>query len=257
MTLEQAKRTLTSLGLNLSIEGTGIHSTIDDQSISPGSAVEKGSVIKLTFPEAYICSTVAYAPAEDPEIAIIMIVDEPTEGVIYGSTVAAPYIAAALENILPYWGVDRDPSVSGAVTVGNYRNMTLAEAKAAIAESGLQYTVIGSSDPNAVVSRQTPSGGARVEKDSGRIILYVGDDTEPVQVEVPNVIGRNAEVANGLLVGSKLNIRIIGSPDAGSRDDWVVVSQSVAAGSKVSQGTVVTLTFGAPDENPDYESEMR
>lgn len=256
LSLEQAKRLLSEAGLNLSIEGTAIHSAITDQSLSAGSSAEQGSVVTLTFSEAYICSTVAYAPAEDPEIAIIIIVDEPTKGSLYGSTVAAPYIAAALENILPYWGVERDPSVSGAVAVGNYRNMTLAEAKAAITGSGLKYTVIGTDDPNAIVNRQTPSGGVKVEKDSGRVILYVGEDAETEQVEVPNVIGKNAEVANGLLIGSKLNIRIVGSPDTGSREDWVVVSQSVSAGTKVAIGTVITLTFGAPDENPDYESEM-
>ena len=54
----------------------------------------------------YICSCVAFAPADDPEIAMIIIVDEPTKGVLYGSTVAAPYVSAALENILPYYGVE-------------------------------------------------------------------------------------------------------------------------------------------------------
>jgi stage V sporulation protein D (sporulation-specific penicillin-binding protein) len=66
---------------------------------------EKGSVIKLTMPEGYICSTVAYAPADDPQVAIIIIVDEPTKGSLYGSTVAAPYVSDALENILPYLGI--------------------------------------------------------------------------------------------------------------------------------------------------------
>ncbi len=104
-TLTEAKRLLADAGLNFSIENTGIHSKIINQSVTSGMYVEKGSVIKLTFPEGYICSTVAYAPADDPQVAIIIIVDEPTKGSLYGSTVAAPYVSDALEKILPYLGI--------------------------------------------------------------------------------------------------------------------------------------------------------
>ena len=106
-TLVEAKRLLAEAGLNFTIENTGIHSQIIDQSVTSGMFVEKGSVIKLTFPEGYVCSTVAYAPADDPQVAIIIIVDEPTKGSLYGSTVAAPYVSDALEKILPYLGIEK------------------------------------------------------------------------------------------------------------------------------------------------------
>ena len=104
-TISEAMILLKEAGLNFSIENTGIHSRIIDQSVTSGMKEEKGSVIKLTMPEGYICSTVAYAPADDPQVAIIIIVDEPTKGSLYGSTVAAPYVSDALENILPYLGI--------------------------------------------------------------------------------------------------------------------------------------------------------
>ena len=104
-TLSEAKIILEELGLNLSITNTGIHSKIIDQSVTSGMYAEKGSVIELTMPEGYVCSSVAYAPADDPQIAIIIIVDEPTKGSLYGSTVAAPYVSEALKNILPYLGI--------------------------------------------------------------------------------------------------------------------------------------------------------
>ena len=104
-TLSEARILLAAAGLNYTIKNTGIHSKIIDQSVTSGMYAEKGSVIELTMPEGYICSTVAYAPADDPEIAIIIIVDEPTKGSLYGSTVAAPYVSDALENILPYLGI--------------------------------------------------------------------------------------------------------------------------------------------------------
>ena len=105
LTISEAKILLEERGLNCKITNTGIHSKIKDQSVTSGMYVDKGSVIELTMPEGYICSTVAYAPADDPQVAIIIIVDEPTKGSLYGSTVAAPYVSDALENILPYLGI--------------------------------------------------------------------------------------------------------------------------------------------------------
>lgn len=104
-TLSEAKLLLEAAGLNYTVKNTGIHAKIIDQSVTSGMFAEKGSVIELTMPEGYICSTVAYAPADDPQVAIIIIVDEPTKGSLYGSTVAAPYVSDALENILPYLGI--------------------------------------------------------------------------------------------------------------------------------------------------------
>ena len=103
-TLTEAKKLLSEAGLNFNIENTGIHSEIREQSMVSGEIVEKGSVITITFDEGYICSTVAYAPADAPAVAVIIIVDEPTEGSLYGSTVAAPYVSDVLENILPALG---------------------------------------------------------------------------------------------------------------------------------------------------------
>ena len=56
--------------------------------------------------EQYICSTVAYAPADDPQIAVLILVDEPQGYGLYGSTVAAPYVAGVIENAMPYLGIE-------------------------------------------------------------------------------------------------------------------------------------------------------
>ena len=59
-----------------------------------------------TGTEYYVCSCVGFAPADDPEIAVIILVDEPTKGVLYGSVVAAPYLANVMRDVLPYLGVE-------------------------------------------------------------------------------------------------------------------------------------------------------
>ena len=65
-----------------------------------------GTPSEFKVSEKYVCSTVAFAPADDPQYAIIIMVDEPTEGTLYGSVVAAPYVANVMETILPYLGVE-------------------------------------------------------------------------------------------------------------------------------------------------------
>lgn len=215
-----------------------------------GAGAEKGD---------YICSSVAFAPADDPEIAIIIIVDEPTKGVLYGSTVAAPYIADALENILPYWGVEprygEGEEEKRAAVVPMCRDYPLSEAIARIESAGLQYTVIGDTSPTANVISQTPNPYVKVEKISGRVILYTVDEEQTEYVTVPNVIGRNAEQANGLLVGSGLNLRVLGPSTVWSATDTKVSAQSHAPGTIVKRGTVVTLTFGALTDD-DTENEL-
>ncbi|MBQ9087011.1 MAG: PASTA domain-containing protein [Clostridia bacterium] len=224
-----------------------------------GTSEKKGA--EFTDKEAYICSTVAFAPADDPEIAIIIIVDEPTKGVLYGSTVAAPYVADALENIMPYLGVTpiytEEEQAKMAVTVPNCRKYTLTEAIARIEAAGLDYTVVGEQSADAVVTSQSPAPYTKVEKSSGRVILYLGDASPSEDVEVPNLIGKNAVQANALLMGCGLNVRIVGSSGVLSGTDTLVCDQSIAAGSMVAKGTVVTVTFSAgPDENPDYENPV-
>jgi len=215
-----------------------------------GTSEKKGAA--YADKEAYICSTVAYAPADDPEIAIIIIVDEPTKGVLYGSTVAAPYIAGALENILPYLGVI--PQYSEAeqsrmsIVVPYCTNNTLSEAIEKLRAAGLDYTVVGSSDPSAAVTSQSPSPYTRIAKlSAGKVVLYTNGTAPSESAVVPDLSGRTAMQANALLTGAGLNIRVMGSSgltDTSGR----VLTQSIAAGTKVKPGTVVQVTFGEKED---------
>lgn len=209
--------------------------------------------------DMYICSTVAYAPADNPQVAIIIIVDEPTEGVLYGSTVAAPYVADALENILPQLGVVAEYTQSEldkmAIRVGSYRTWSVNKAKDSIEKLGLTCVVVGNGD---TVNAQLPASGAYIEKANGKIYLYTDsslkDDAE-YTVEVPDLVGMTAAKANAMLIGRGLNIKIEGTKNYLTGTGAVVYSQSISPGTKVSKGEVVTLTFRYmdADEDPDYD----
>ena len=203
----------------------------------------------------YICSTVAYAPADDPQVAIIIIVDEPTKGVLYGSTVAAPYVSDALENILPQLGIvaeyTEEELAKLAIKVGSYRTWSVSKAKQTIESLGLKCEVVGSGD---TVSAQLPASGSYVEKASGKIYLYTDRSLMSESIEVPDFTGMSAQKANAMIINLGLNIKIEGTKNYLTGSGAVVYSQSVAPGTKVAKGEVIILNFRHmdADEDPDY-----
>ena len=193
--------------------------------------------------EKYICSTVAFAPADDPQIAIIIMVDEPTAGSLYGSTVAAPYVANVLENTMPYLGIEAKYSENDlaklTTKVGSYRGWSIERATEYIQERGLKVKVIGNGEK---VTAQMPKYGEYIEKSSGTIVLYA--DEKPVDnVTVPLLVGKNPTLANQILAYYGLNIRIEGDGGHSTGTEYKVVSQSIAEGTLVPEGTVITVKF--------------
>ena len=55
----------------------------------------------------YISSFLGFAPADNPKVLALLLIDEP-EGVYYGGTIAAPVVKGIFENILPYMGVEAE-----------------------------------------------------------------------------------------------------------------------------------------------------
>lgn len=206
----------------------------------------------------YICSTVAFAPADDPEIVMIIIVDEPTKGVLYGSTVAAPYVAKALENILPYYGVEPIYSEKELANTGirtpNYKGMTVSGATERAESAGINVVVVGSGDK---VTSQSPASGTTIDKTYGVVVLYTGGaSAESDLVTVPDLTGKTSVAANHWLVNLRLNVKIEGvnNPYVSASNVPVVVKQSIEPGTQVKAGTVVTVEFRYmdKDEESDY-----
>lgn len=206
---------------------------------------------------AYICSCLAFAPSDDAKIAVIIMVDEPTEGSLYGSTVAAPYIANFMEAVLPHLGVEAEYTEKElekmAVKVSNYRGWSVNKATEYANLAGLSVEVVGNGD---VVLSQIPASGSYVEKQNGRIILYTGDAVPENNIVVPDVVGKTAVAANALIVGNGLNIKIEGTKNYLSGTGATVVAQSPAAGEAVPRGTVVTVTFRYLDDEDFVDDDV-
>ncbi len=189
---------------------------------------------------ARIASTVAYAPADDPEVICILIVDEPTIGSLYGSTVAAPYVSKILGDVLPYLGIEPEFTAEelkeAELDLPNFRGMSLDEAILRLMGAGLSYEIIGN---GTSVIEQTPPSGSTIMKENGKVILYTSENAEEKAATVPNVIGMTAEKANKTLTSAGFNVRIVGNSSGGT----VATSQSISAGSIVEKGTVITVEF--------------
>lgn len=216
-------------------------------------AAKTGTSEKFDDPdsEMRISSTVAYAPADDPLIAVIIVVDEPTGDSVYGSRVAAPYVSKFLANVLPYLGVE--PSYTDAelatmqATVARYIGATVADAKAQILAQGLQVEVVGGGE---LVTAQIPLRGSMISKENGKVILYTdGADPESRTVRVPEVLGLTAAEANKKLVNAGLNIEIKGAQNYEKGSGAIVTSQSYTAGTEVPYGTVVSVEVLHMDVN--------
>ncbi len=194
--------------------------------------------------EYYVCSCVGFAPADDPEIAVLILVDEPTKGVLYGSYVAAPYLANVMRDALPYLGVeavytDKELANLALTTpslVGWYDTIAATEAEM----EGFEVEIIGD---GSIVRAQYPAPNTKVESKNAKIILYTESDLAPTMVKVPDLLGKTAVSANEVLANHKLNIRIEGTNNYLSGTGAVAIAQSHEPGSEVPVGTVITVTF--------------
>ena len=192
-----------------------------------------------------IGSCVAYAPADDPKIAVIIMVDEPSCPIIYGSVVAAPYVSDLLENVLPYLGCapsyTKEEKELLAIQVEDFIGLSRTEAEKKIRASGLSFEY-GDEGGGDTITAQVPAAGVSVSKSGGRIIFYTGGNQKQTTV-VPKVIGLSAAEANTAILNAGLNVRIEGAVNYKLEEGATVVACSHTEGEEIPKGSVVTLTF--------------
>jgi stage V sporulation protein D (sporulation-specific penicillin-binding protein) len=187
----------------------------------------------------HIASFVGFAPANDPQIAVLLIVDEPSVAVDFGSVVAAPYVKEILLNSLQYMGVQPDYNETPQleqVTVPDVSGMDEAAASQALAAVGLDYLT----DGTGKVTGQLPAPQATIGKGT-TVLLYMETKTTPDEMEgmvvVPDLTGKNIMEAGQALEDCKLQLVIQGGTGTASY-------QSPAANSLVPEGTQVMVEFG-------------
>ena len=122
----------------------------------------------------YISSFIGFAPADDPKIIGIVIIDEP-QGIYYGGTIAAPVMKELFENVLPYLGIEEVYSEEEAkketVIMPAVEGMTVKEAKELMQENSFEIRLLGEGEQ---VVEQFPLAGEEISVNS-TIILYLAE----------------------------------------------------------------------------------
>lgn len=187
----------------------------------------------------HIGSFLGFAPADDPRIALLVIVDEADTPVDYGGTTAAPFARQILADVLPYLGYQPDgDDGSEPVQVADVIGLPLWEARKTLSALGLKVLDDGGSGS---VTAQMPSAGAKL-RTGGQMMLYTYEEALPeteTLVCVPDVSGKSIASAASLLRQRGLEMEIDGSGFA--------VSQEPAAGSFLAPDSVVLVHFELPN----------
>lgn len=191
----------------------------------------------------YIASFIGIAPADDPQIACLVMLDQPPVGkTYYGGMIAAPVVKNIMSETLQYLGVEpeytEDELKDIDITVPNLADVSRSDAEKTLTELGLSIRFVGNSE---TVTDQIPKAYAKVPKGI-RVVAYTGDETAKKTVTVPKVVGLSASEANSRITGAGLNVRINGA-SLGQSGYAICSSQSPNDGAEVEPGTIITLDF--------------
>ena len=189
--------------------------------------------------DVHIGSFLGFAPADDPRIALLVIVDEADVPVDYGGTTAAPFARQILADVLPYLGC-KPSSEDGReeIAVEDVVGLPLWQARKVIADQG--FTVLDDGAGDTVTAQMPSAGGKLIE--GGQVMLYTYTDDLPMTEElvcVPDVEGLSIARAASLLRQRGLDMTIEGTGFA--------IRQEPAAGQYVEQGGVVKVVFEMPN----------
>lgn len=202
---------------------------------------EKRGVTKFesSFSEDYISSFCGYAPADDPQIAMLVFFDTPDGDAYYGSQVSSPVFINIMSEVLPYLDVktsytDEELGYVDA-SAGDYTGVSVDEAKTAVEADGFTATVKGN---GSTVISQIPTVSSGLQK-GGSIVLYTDSDSQSETVSVPSLIGLSPDEVNDVASAYGLNVSFSGATTSSGTSS----SQSIEAGTSVSPGTVITVSF--------------
>lgn len=232
-----------------STEGTGRNAYVAGYRIGGKTGTSTKTTEEIAGNKEYIVSFIGFAPADDPQIALLVLLDNPSsESGIYvsGGQMAAPVVGKMMADILPYLGLEPEYSDSELQTmdraVPDVMGLSIAEAQSKLAESGLSCRVIGS---GGAVTSQLPAANSVIA--SGSEVLLYADAAPTGGGSVPNLNGmtysqaREALAAMGLFIGSDSSVT-----DA---DNQLVSGQDIRAGTSAKAGTVITVTLYENDED--------
>ena len=232
-------------------DGTGRNAAVPGYRIGGKTGTsEKVSLEAQTGEKEYIVSFIGFAPAEDPQIAVLVFLDTPSNksGIyISGGQMAAPVVGNMMADILPYIGVEAQYSEEERakmdVAAPQLVGLSKAELTAELQNAGLRYRSIGEGE---TVTAQLPEAGCSIAAGS-EIIVYFDREPSADLETMPDLGGMSYEEARDTLSYYGIYIRTdsLVTDAAGQK----VNAQNILPGRKVEHGTVVEVTLVSGDSS--------
>lgn len=238
---EETSKTVRSMMEAVVKEGTGKNAYIEGYRV----AGKTGTAQKLdSGTNTYIASFIAFAPADDPRVAILVGVDSPSGYLTSGGALAAPVAKEVLASTLQYLNVpprytQQELEKISTVTP-SLAGKALWEAKNTAAEAGLRLEAMGGGE--TVVS-QYPAADTLIPE-GGVVIAYTDGGETSLELTVPDFVGKTVAEVNLLAADNSLNVIFSGPTEEGAS---VAYSQSLEAGSSAVAGTTLTVYFRNTD----------
>ena len=231
-------------------EGTGRNAAVAGYRIGGKTGTsEKVSYEAQTGQKDYIVSFVGFAPADDPQIALLVLLDSPGNGsgvYVSGGQMAAPTVGRMFADILPYMGIEPeydDASEAADKAVPGLEGLGTDEAAKALEKEGFGCRVIGTGD---TVTAQLPLAGTVIAEGS-TVIIYAGAQPSAALETMPGISGLSyAEAVKEL---DKYGVFVRSSTVVRDANAQRVFTQSVKAGADIKHGTVVEVTLASDDES--------
>ena len=233
------------------VDGTGKNAYVAGYRIGGKTGTsEKVSKLAETGQKDYIVSFIGFAPANDPQIAILVFLDspkQPNKVYISGGQMGAPTVGAMFADILPYMGVEAQYTEAEKAnqdkTVPTLTGKTVADAQKALTDAGFKYRVIGT---GTEVTDQLPAAHSVVATNS-QIIIYAGSspsDSEETMIDLSNLTyatARDRLAYYGLFINATSSVS--------SPTTQKVTAQTVAVGTSVKHGTVISVSLATDDSS--------
>lgn len=192
----------------------------------------------------YVPSFAAFAPADDPQIVMLVMADTPTGTQYYGSAVAAPVVSAVFKEGLPHLGIyptyTAEELAKMDAAVPYVMGMEAQRAEAKLNAEGFEVRYVGDPASGATVSTQIPASGSSIPKGS-TVVLYLGNEYDLESAVIPDVTGMTVSQANEAITNAGFNIKISGG--AAENANAVAYAQYPVGGTDGYRGNVVEVTF--------------
>ena len=190
-----------------------------------------------------IASFAGFAPADDPEIVCLIMLDEPQVDNKFGGTIAAPVAGEIIADVLEYLGVAKeykDGEKSDADReVLDVRGLSVSEAKEELTEARFTVKVNGKGES---IIDMLPKPGVHMAEGS-RIVLYTESTSdEDKTITVPDVSGLSISAARSKITSAGLNFQVVGAGQTSTGGEYAY-KQSIAAGEKAAPSTVIGVEF--------------